>query len=136
MQYQSKELSAAAEGEWVMVDADLGVVASALTGFPRWVKELFAKDTSDDIESLAFFYHPGLDLIILNKDHFNADFYELLVTHYLAFDEENRKRVKEEVPVDVIGTALDLLDFVIKERDRINGRFKVPHRENADCVSG
>lgn len=72
----------------------------------------------------------------MNKDHFNADFYELLVTHYLAFDEENRKRVKEEVPVDVIGTALDLLDFVIKERDRINGRFKVPHCENADCVSG
>lgn len=136
MQHQSMELSATAEGEWVTVDADLGIVASALTGFPQWVKDLFARDTPDDIESLTFFYHPGLDLIILNKDHYNADFYKLLVTHYLAFSEENRKRVKEEVPVDVIGTALDLLDFVIKERDRINGRFKVSHRENVDCIPG
>lgn len=107
---------------WQVVDADLKVLSSTVDGIPQWVKEQFLTDTPyDDIKSLTFFYSPKVDAIVLNREHHNADFYEILVTTYLGSEEETRNRIKEEIPQDTIGTAFDLLDFIVKERGQ-NGR--------------
>lgn len=100
-----------------MVDAGLGVVSIEAEDVPEWVKDQFLTDTPyDNINSLTFFYLQGADLVVLNRSHRDADIYELLVTAYLEADEGRRKELKERVPVDVIGSAIRLLDFIIEKR--------------------
>lgn len=104
---------------WEMVDAELRVLSSPISGLPQWVKDDFLRDTPyDDIRSLTFFYSPKTDAVVLNRDHKNADLYELLVTTYLGIGEEQRRRLREEVPGDLMETALGLLDHVIEERSK------------------
>ena len=117
MQDEMLKTSLILEGGWEMVDAELTVVSTGIAGIPRWVKARFLSDMPcDSIEELTFFYHQGADAVVLNRDHKNANFYELLVTSYLGTTDEGREELKEKAPVDAIGTALDLLGQIIKYR--------------------
>ena len=101
-----------------MVDAELRVYACSVDEIPEWIKEQFLADTPyDDINCITFFYHPGADAVVLNSSHKNADLYELLVTTYLNAEEDDREELKRKIPENVIGTAINLLDSVIKKRD-------------------
>lgn len=113
-------------GDLKMVDVELMVVSMPSDGMPDWVKEQFLSDTpNDDINKLTFFYHPGADAVVLNSSHQNADLYELLVTAYLGAEEDARESLKRETPTDSIRTALDLMDYIIKEREKKYGRCKM-----------
>lgn len=100
-----------------LVDEELKVFSALTDDVPEWIKADFLRDTRyDDIHQLTFFYHPGADAVVLNRSHKNADFYELLVTTYLETTDEKRQRLKKQIPENIIGTAIDLLDFIIEKR--------------------
>lgn len=119
-------------GDLKMVDVELMVLSMPSDGMPDWVKEQFLSDTpNDDINKLTFFYHQGADAVVLNSSHQNADLYELLVTAYLGTEEDARESLKREIPTDSIRTALDLMDYIIKEREKKYGRCKM--RDSGDA---
>lgn len=91
-----------------------------MEGLPKWVKDQFTESTPwDKVDQLTFFYSPEIDVVVLNKSHKRADFYELLVTTYLSIGEERRSEFKDMVPADCIETALRLLDLIIGERRKL-----------------
>lgn len=107
---------------WKFVDKDLRILSSTMEGIPPWVRDQFLTDTEHSAaEELTFFYHPGADAVVLNESHKCAEFYELLVTVYLGVEEEQRIRLKQNVPVESMGTSLELLDYIIRRRGN-NGR--------------
>lgn len=112
-----------------MVDEELNVVSILADDIPEWTKDAFLKDTPyDSINALTFYYHPGADVVVLNRSHNAYKLYELLVTTYLDTSEHNRERIRKEIPRESIGTALELLDRIID--GRTNGRFKM--RDSGD----
>lgn len=105
-----------------MIDADHMVLSIRICDIPDWIKDQFVRDTPfDSIDSLTFFYHPGADAIVLNRDHKCADLYELLVVSYMTATDKKRRKLKRMLPADLIGTSLDLLDYVIDQRRCKNG---------------
>lgn len=108
-------------GNVEVIDKELMVFAINVADIPEWIKVQIDQDTSsDNFGQLTFFYHFGEDAVVLNRDHRDFDFYKLLVVAYLEANEKRQKELKEKVPTDVIGTALELLDFVIKQREQLN----------------
>lgn len=108
-------------GNVEVIDKELMVFAINVADIPEWIKVQIGQDTSsDNFGQLTFFYHFGEDAVVLNRDHRDFDFYKLLVVAYLEANEKRQKELKEKVPTDVIGTALELLDFVIKQREHLN----------------
>lgn len=102
-----------------MVDAELNVISLPKENIPQWIRSWFQADARyDDISQLTFFYHPETDAVVLNRSHTNADFYELLVTTYLGTVDSRRQELKQTVPAEIIGTAVELLDFILEERSR------------------
>ncbi len=117
MQQALKESLPPSQGELKMVDADLNVVSIATDDIPDWIKEQFLADTpNDSISQLTFFYHPNADVVVLNRDHKDADFYELLVTTYLDTTDAVRQKLKQQIPKEIVFTAFDLLDRIVAER--------------------
>lgn len=95
----------------------MNVVSILADDIPEWTKEAFLKDMPyDSINALTFYYHPGADVVVLNRSHNAYKLYELLVTTYLNTSEPNRKQIRQELPKESIRTALDLLDHIISER--------------------
>lgn len=117
MQQALKKSIPPLQGKLQLVNADLNVVSISADDIPDWIKTNFPRDTSyEDIRHLTFFYHPEADTVVLNREHADADFYELLVTEYLKANDDQRQELKQVAPMDVIGTSFDLLDFVVAER--------------------
>lgn len=105
-----------------MVDVNAGIVSCTVDQLPEWVREEFVRDTPyESIKQLTFFYHPKIDIVVLNSSHTNAEFYEVLVTTYLTVDDETRNEIRDNVPMEFIASAVDLLDYVIAERRRHAG---------------
>lgn len=101
-----------------LVDKELRVFSLTADDTPEWIKADFLRDTHyDDISMLTFFYHPGADAVVLNRSHKDADFYELLVTAYLETTPKRRQQLKEQIPANTVGTAIDLLDLIIEKRN-------------------
>lgn len=102
-----------------VVDWKLGVLSICVDDIPCWIQKQFLDDPKyNNINMLTFFYHPGADVVVLNRGHKNFEYYELLVTTYLAIDAPTRQELREKAPVKAILTSLDLLDQVIEERKR------------------
>lgn len=100
-----------------LVDEELKVFSLLADDTPQRIKADFLRDTHhDDIHQMTFFYHPQADAVILNRSHKDADFYELLVTTYLVVTDEKRQQLKEQIPENIIGTAIDLLDLIVEKR--------------------
>lgn len=108
-----------------LVDEELRVFSALADNVPEWIKAQFLEDTHyGDIYQLTFFYHPQADAVVLNRSHKDADFYELLVTIYLETTDERRQWLKKQIPANIIGTAIELLDLIIEKR-RSNGRHQI-----------
>ena len=122
---------------WEVVDSDLGVVSSTLDGLPQWVKDQFLQDTPhDDIRYLTFFYVPNVDFVVLNKEHHDAEIYELLVTNYLASNDKFREKLKSCIEPDNRGTLFELLDYIIEKRNENGKRTEKRNTGNPHRISG
>lgn len=100
-----------------MVDAELNVVSILVYDIPEWTKEAFLRDMPyDDINALTFYYHPGADVVVLNRSHNAYELYKLLAITYLNTSDCNRKLIRKEIPKESIGTAFDLFDYIISKR--------------------
>lgn len=112
-------------GSMEMVNARLNIVSVLVDDIPEWTKEEFLRDTPyDDINTLTFYYHPGADVVVLNRSHNAYDLYAILTTTYLDTSAYNRKRIREEIPKESIGTALDLLDQIIARRKNVGFKMR------------
>lgn len=123
---------------WEMVDSDLRIVACTLDVLPQWEKEQFYRELPQaDISSLTFFYVPAVDVVVLNKNHHDADIYEILVTKYLSCGIKKRGQIKSLIKPEVIGEAFALLDYIIEIRRTNDGkRTEVRDSGNPDRISG
>ena len=100
-----------------MVDAGIRVIKCGAGSFPQWLKDRFMEETDwKDINELAFFYSPSADAVVLNRDPPHYDLYELLVTTYLNAGEEIRQQIKDNMPTESFGDALEILDIILEER--------------------
>lgn len=107
-------------GDLQMIDVSINVLSLPLADTPQWIKDHFVEETEyDDVRSMTFFYHPGADAVVLIRDHPHADIYELLVTTYLSVDDSTRDDLKKKIPLDVVGSAVNLLDQVLERRKKI-----------------
>lgn len=82
-------------------------------------KEYEEQFNGGKIESLTFFYDPRSDVITINLDNERHEFYNYIIVNYLEFDEDKRKRMKEEVSSRSLSKTLDLIDTVVKRRETL-----------------
>ena len=71
------------------------------------------------IESLAFFYMPDRDWIVLNKGHELYWFYSDAIPVFLELSEKSRKECVAQAPTDTVRKAWEILEEVIMRRQLI-----------------
>lgn len=105
-----------------IVDEKQGIATCCQEDIPKWVTNL------GPVKTAAFFYDYANDLIVLNADHTNYEFYKMIVDSYVTLNAKAKKEVmREALKIDAeINTkmyeALEILKYIVRIRWKLNKR--------------
>jgi len=103
-----------------IIDEILNIQSCSIADLSQETKDQFIKQfNGDGIETLTLFYDKKNDIVVLNRDNKDYDFYELTATTYIGAADETRKEIKKQAREinECFSETFSILDQVIKNRE-------------------